>query len=138
MSNCVKLQVIHEVLRLGNVAPGLLRRATKDIQFNGTTIEMSSISFVVANLIFALKLFKLFYRIYRSRRLGHCSCEFCSSVKPRHLQGSCHFQSVAMEGALNFIKMFDEGGIGDAFTNVWYLQNPGKLNSSHLSLNVGS
>ncbi|XP_057493602.1 beta-amyrin 16-alpha-hydroxylase CYP87D16-like [Actinidia eriantha] len=32
------LHVIHEVLRLGNVAPGLLRRATKDIQFNGYTV----------------------------------------------------------------------------------------------------
>ena len=119
MSDCVKLQVIHEVLRLGNVAPGLLRRATKDIQFNGTTIEMSSISFVIADLIFTTKLHKLFHRIYRSRWLGHCSCEFCSSVKPRHLQGSSHFQSVAMEGALNFIKIFDERRIGDAFTNVW-------------------
>ncbi|KAI8532117.1 hypothetical protein RHMOL_Rhmol11G0188500 [Rhododendron molle] len=29
------LNVINEVLRLGNVAPGLLRRVTKDIKFNG-------------------------------------------------------------------------------------------------------
>ncbi|KAH7836256.1 hypothetical protein Vadar_034107 [Vaccinium darrowii] len=32
------LNVINEVLRLGNVAPGLLRRVTKDIKFNGYTV----------------------------------------------------------------------------------------------------
>ncbi|XP_058004573.1 cucurbitadienol 11-hydroxylase isoform X1 [Hevea brasiliensis] len=31
-------QVINETLRLGNVAPGLLRRAIKDVQFKGYTI----------------------------------------------------------------------------------------------------
>ncbi|XP_019192755.1 PREDICTED: cytochrome P450 87A3-like isoform X1 [Ipomoea nil] len=32
------LQVINEVLRLGNIAPGLFRRAIKDIPYNGYTI----------------------------------------------------------------------------------------------------
>ncbi|CAL5377951.1 unnamed protein product [Camellia sinensis] len=32
------LNVVNEVLRLGNVAPGLLRRVTKDIKFNGYTV----------------------------------------------------------------------------------------------------
>nr|GLL40183.1 cytochrome P450 87A3-like isoform X1 [Ipomoea trifida] len=32
------LQVINEVLRLGNIAPGLFRRAIKDIHYNGYTI----------------------------------------------------------------------------------------------------
>ncbi|KAK3043114.1 hypothetical protein RJ639_000003 [Escallonia herrerae] len=32
------LQVIHEVLRLGNIAPGLFRRALQDIPVNGYTI----------------------------------------------------------------------------------------------------
>ncbi|CAL5321554.1 unnamed protein product [Camellia sinensis] len=32
------LSVVNEVLRLGNVAPGLLRKVTKDIKFNGYTV----------------------------------------------------------------------------------------------------
>ncbi|KAL6963618.1 hypothetical protein U1Q18_042528 [Sarracenia purpurea var. burkii] len=32
------IHVLNEVLRLGNVAPGLLRRVTKDIKFNGYTV----------------------------------------------------------------------------------------------------
>lgn len=32
------IQVLHEILRLANYFPGLLRRALKDIQFNGYTI----------------------------------------------------------------------------------------------------
>lgn len=33
---CGKWQVINESLRLANVSPGFLRRATKDVQVNGT------------------------------------------------------------------------------------------------------
>ncbi|THG03030.1 hypothetical protein TEA_026247 [Camellia sinensis var. sinensis] len=33
-----ELTVVNEVLRLGNVAPGLLRKVTKDIKFNGYTV----------------------------------------------------------------------------------------------------
>jgi hypothetical protein len=31
----LKIQVINEVLRLGNLVPGLLRRSLKDIEFKG-------------------------------------------------------------------------------------------------------
>ncbi|CAL5376912.1 unnamed protein product [Camellia sinensis] len=34
------LNVVNEVLRLGNVVPGLLRRVTKDIKFNGYTVPV--------------------------------------------------------------------------------------------------
>ncbi|XP_028071122.1 cytochrome P450 87A3-like isoform X2 [Camellia sinensis] len=34
------LNVVNEILRLGNIAPGLLRKVTKDIKFNGYTVPV--------------------------------------------------------------------------------------------------
>ena len=38
------------------------------------------------------------YRIYNSIWLDHFACKFCSSIKPKHIQGSTCFQSLALEG----------------------------------------
>lgn len=39
LSYVYEVQVINEVLRLGNIAPGLFRRALKDIPVNGMKIK---------------------------------------------------------------------------------------------------
>ncbi|KAK9286743.1 hypothetical protein L1049_015147 [Liquidambar formosana] len=45
------LQVTNELLRLGNIAPGLFRRALKDIQVNGYTIPAGWIIMVVSSAL---------------------------------------------------------------------------------------
>ncbi|CAN0864486.1 Beta-amyrin 16-alpha-hydroxylase CYP87D16 [Linum grandiflorum] len=45
------LQVIHETLRLGNIAPGLLRKAKTDLQVNGYTIPAGTGIFIATSAV---------------------------------------------------------------------------------------
>jgi len=108
------IQVIHEALRLANIAPVVFRKAKQDVQIKGmhlffvtmffSTKQRAKFSTYYAYLSRDMcAYFELIYacRLHYTTRIKDHDLSICSSPESQGLRGSFSIQSVEMEGTQN-------------------------------------